>query len=287
MFKGVEAASKFAHTSIESTQVVEHLVAGVFGEALRLFQSLHTLWEVMVGSVGVAHAEFLSGVHHACGRCILCVMMCHRFACVVGLAGVSCSLNSVAWAQDALSGVSPATLTVAHAVFSDTDSKDAAPALAFGKEGSKWWSAGATAGHDFADSTDVGGYAAFTYFIIDDVEVTGQAGVRYYSQPGDDAVGLAPQVLFRWHFVNTGAWTVFAEAGIGVMASSDNVPFDGTSFNFVPRLGVGVTRRLTDDDTRLIAGLTWAHVSNARIQGDGKNPSRDEPMVYVGVIWRF
>lgn len=204
--------------------------------------------------------------------------------CAVGLAFV---LPGVAVAQDISSGVSPAALTVAHAVLSEPVAKEATPLLDFGKEGSKWWSAGATLGYDFADSTDVGGYAAFTYFIIDNVEITGQLGVKYFSQPGDDAVGLVPQFLFRWHFVNTGAWTVFADAGIGVMASSDNVPFDGTSFNLTPRVGVGFTRRLTDDGTRLIAGLTWAHVSNARIQGDGKNPSRDEPMIYVGVVWRY
>ncbi len=202
----------------------------------------------------------------------------------VVLAGV---LPGLALGEEISTGVSPAALTVAHAVFSEVKAPDAAPVLEFGKEGSKWWSAGATLGHDFADATDVGGFAAFTYFLIDDVEVTGQLGVKYYSQPGDDAVGFNPHFLFRWHFVNTGGWTVFADAGIGVMGSSDNVPFDGTSFNLTPRVGVGFTRRLTDDGTRLIAGLTWAHVSNARIQGDDKNPSRDEPMVYVGVLWRY
>lgn len=210
-----------------------------------------------------------------------------RTSSAIGAALVTCLLAGAAAAQEVPSGVAPATLTVAHAVFAESDAKDAAALLDFGKEGSKWWSAGATAGHDFADSTDVGGYAAFTYFIIDNVEVTGQLGVKYYSQPGDDAVGVVPQFLFRWHFINTGAWTVFADAGIGVMGSTDSVPFDGTSFNFTPRVGVGFTRRLTDDGTRLIAGLTWAHVSNARIQGDGDNPSRDEPMIYVGIVWRY
>jgi hypothetical protein len=69
--------------------------------------------------------------------------------------------------------------------------------------------------------------------------------------------------------------------------STDDVPNDGTSFNFTPRLGVGFTRQLTDSGIRLEGGLRWAHISNARITGDADNPARDSAMLYVGLIFPF
>lgn len=211
-----------------------------------------------------------------------------RATIVVAAAGAGVFLSAAASAQDA-PAVKPESLTVQSALATERDARpsEISPRQEFGAAGSQWWTVGGSVGNDFADSTDVGAFAAFTYFLIDDVEITGQLGVRYYTQPGDDALAVTPQVIFRWHFVNTGAWTVFAEAGIGLMGSTDNVPFDGTSFNFTPRVGFGFTRRLTDDGVRLIAGLVWSHVSNARIQGDSKNPGLDEPMLYLGIVWPF
>lgn len=212
-------------------------------------------------------------------------MMRQFSASVLPLLVAACA--AAASAQELSSGVAPSTLTVAHAVLAEADATEAPVRMEYGKEGSKWWSAGASGGHDFKGSSDYGAFAAFSYFLIDDLEIAGQLAVKNYVQPGDDAVGINPIFLFRWHFVNTGAWTIFADAGIGVMFSTDNVPARGTSFNLTPRVGMGFTRRLTDDGTRLMGGLTWAHASNARIEGDHRNPARDEPMVYLGVIWSF
>ncbi|MFN9991847.1 MAG: acyloxyacyl hydrolase, partial [Phycisphaerales bacterium] len=91
----------------------------------------------------------------------------------------------------------------------------------------------------------------------------------------------------RWHFLNKERMTVYADLGIGVLFTTDDVPSDGTSFNFTPRAGAGITHRLGDSANRFELGVRWAHISNARTSGDGDNPSRDSIMLYGGVIFPF
>ncbi|MFA6045786.1 MAG: acyloxyacyl hydrolase, partial [Phycisphaerales bacterium] len=93
---------------------------------------------------------------------------------------------------------------------------------------------------------------------------------------------------FRWHFVHEEDFTVYADIGIGILGATDNVPSNGTSFDFTPRAGVGFTYALNDaGDLRLVGGLRWAHVSNARIHGDDDNPGVDTIMMYSGVQFPF
>mgnify|MGYP001951235339 CR=1 FL=1 len=51
--------------------------------------------------------------------------------------------------------------------------------------------------------------------------------------------------------------------------------------------GIGMTHQISDDGTRLVGGLRWHHISNARIHGDDSNPSRDAPHVYLQVAIPF
>lgn len=157
----------------------------------------------------------------------------------------------------------------------------------FGAAGSRWWTLGADLSYAFNGSTDTGVHGSYSYFIARDVEFAAELGAWYFNQPGDNAAGLSASMVFRWHFINTGAWTVYADAGIGVLGATDEVPDGGTSFDLMPRAGAGFTRRLSDDGVRLQVGVRWHHVSNARIFGDGNNPARDQPLVYVGVIFPF
>lgn len=168
----------------------------------------------------------------------------------------------------------------------ESDSLDGA-APAFGSEGSRWWILGGGIAQNFSDATDFNAFGAYSYFLIDDVEFSAELGAWYYAQTGDDALGLNPNMVFRWHFYNEGDMTVYADAGIGLVFTTDDVPPEGTSVNFTPRLGMGITHALDDAGTRLMVGVRWAHVSNARIEGDGENPSRDSALAYVGVIFPF
>ncbi|HLO40994.1 MAG TPA: acyloxyacyl hydrolase [Phycisphaerales bacterium] len=171
------------------------------------------------------------------------------------------------------------------------DSKPSAPEaplkLAYGAEGSQWLWAGYGVADNFEDSVDQYVYLAWSTFLAQDVELGLEAGLWHFNQPGDNEGGLSGSILFRWHFIHRETWTAYAMGGIGALGATGEVPDGGTSFDLLPRLGLGVTKQLTDDGLRLDVGVRWHHISNARINGDDDNPSRDSAMLYVGLIFPF
>jgi lipid A 3-O-deacylase len=197
---------------------------------------------------------------------------------------------AAALAQSDTTLTSPGALSLHAQPPAESTPADPAPANAapaFGSEGSTWWSIGTGAATDLSDSTSFNLHASIGHFIAPDVEVLGELGAWYYAQPGDDAVGINPNFVLRWHFYNKDAWTLYADAGIGLLLASSDVPEGGTSFDFTPRAGLGLTRALDDRGTRLQLGVRWAHVSNARITGNDDNVGLDSVMLYVGVIFPF
>ncbi len=210
-----------------------------------------------------------------------------------GFAAGLCVLAGSALAQDAArldyASLTPeATFdTLAKPTASAAMLQGEAAAPKYGEEGSRWWTIGAGVANDFSDGTDLNLFGAYSYFLADEIEFSAELGLWYYAQTGDDTGGINPNMILRWHFYNDQDWTVYTDIGIGLVFTADDVPPDGTSINFTPRAGLGVTRALDDSGTRLMVGVRWAHISNARIEGDGENPSRDSVMGYVGVIWPF
>lgn len=160
----------------------------------------------------------------------------------------------------------------------------------FGEPGSQYFGVLGAGGLSFEsddDSTDANLALTYHRFLIQDIEFIGELGGWYFNQSGNNAAGVNPAFTIRWHFLNRDRWTVYADAGMGLLFTTDNVPEGGTSFNFMPRVGAGGTVRLTDDGARLFLGARWHHVSNARIQGDDGNPDRDGVALYAGVMFPF
>jgi hypothetical protein len=154
----------------------------------------------------------------------------------------------------------------------------------FGTPQSAWVTVGGGAAYDLKDAADYNLRVAYSVFLVEDVEFSAELNGWYFSQPGDDEAGINPAITFRWHFVNTGKWTVFADVGIGILAATGDVPAGGTSFDFTPRAGVGFTREISEDTgARLQVELSWHHISTGRINGDARNPSRDAPMLFAGI----
>lgn len=220
----------------------------------------------------------------------------HRFlALTVVSATVAPSLATELSIRPASVGdAPPAAIADAQAASPATATTlDQRPArVEFGDQGSRRWTILGGWGHGLSDEErskgdDFNLAGAVSWFIVKDVSIDAELGAWYHNQPGDDAASLNPSMVFRWHFVNTGDWTVYADIGIGFLVATDDVPSTGTSFDFTPRAGVGVTRRLDESDTRLVVGLRLAHFSNARILGDDDNPSRDDLMAYAGLSFPF
>lgn len=161
---------------------------------------------------------------------------------------------------------------------------------AFGEEGYRSFGVTVGVAHDLEDddrSTDIQAALSLQYFFVDDIEIIGELSALGFFQEGDDAAGVNAGFVLRWHFVNRDRWSLFGDAGIGLLFTTDDVPDGGTSFNFTPRAGLGATYRLTDGGVRLVAGARWHHVSNAAIDGEDRNPDRDGIMGYVGLTFPF
>mgnify|MGYP002395564639 CR=1 FL=1 len=156
----------------------------------------------------------------------------------------------------------------------------------YGQEGFRSYVVGFSSAYQ-GEAFDQGFTFSYNQFIVDDIEWLLEAGLwSFYEQGGDSAFGLSASLGFRWHFVTKESWSLFADLGIGMLGTTDTVPPDGTSFNFMPRVGVGFTRQL-DENVRLIGGLRWHHISNARTRGDDRNPSRDAALIYLGLVIPF
>ncbi len=204
---------------------------------------------------------------------------------IVVLSGIA-AVTTAARAQSA-ADTTDSMLDIDASLELDHHSHHSAP---FGRAGSRYW--GLLSGAGFAlenddDSTDLNLAVTYHYFLARDVEVIGELGGWYFSQAGDNAGGINPGFTFRWHFVNRGAWTIYADAGAGLLFATDNVPDGGSSFNFMPRAGVGASLRVNEEGSRAYLGTRWHHISNARINGDSQNPDRDGVMIYAGLMFPF
>lgn len=140
---------------------------------------------------------------------------------------------------------------------------------------------------NFSGEFDTGLTLQYTNFLVDDFEVGVEATLWGFFQD-DSTGGVSTSLVLRYHFFQAQRWSAFAEAGMGVLVSGDDVPDEGTSFNLMPRFGGGITWRIFEDSpTRLMAGLRWHHISNARIKGEDANPARDAPGLFVGLVYEF
>lgn len=162
------------------------------------------------------------------------------------------------------------------------------------KGGERQWyvTVGAGVATDGDPGTHYDGFVAFSTFIGKDLEVQIEGNGWYFDQDQGSTGGVGFAFDLRWHFLH-GAygggdghdWTVYADAGIGLIFSGDDVPPDGSSVNLAPRAGMGFTARLGESSTRLVGGIRWHHMSNARFNGDSNNPDFNAPMFYLGVQW--
>ena len=103
-------------------------------------------------------------------------------------------------------------------------------------------------------------------------------------ESGGDSWGGGGGALVRWHLVREATWTVFAEAGCGVVVSSEAIPERGTTTNFTPRVNIGASFALSPTSDLLVrAG--WFHMSNA--QTGQENDGVDAASIGIGLSFAF
>jgi hypothetical protein len=206
----------------------------------------------MVGRCGIGGVGFKAGMMLAC----------------------ACSATCIAQEVEKAPASSEAKLRLTQAAYTQADTS--------------WWTFGAGTSSDFDELSDINATAAYSYFVDDGIEVSAELALREFDQPGDDVWGVNPAIIFRWHFYRSedNDLTAFADVGIGAMISDDDVPQNGTSLNFTPRAGLGITKAISDQ-WRFQIGARWSHVSNGRIFGSDDNPASDGIMLFVGFTTTF
>lgn len=156
----------------------------------------------------------------------------------------------------------------------------------FGKVGSWRWMINAGGGPGLTDDNFGGAGVGASYFMDDDLSLDFELNLMYFDQEDENAIGMNSSMLLRWHFYNNAnrTWSLYADAGAGILVSTVSVPRDGASFNFTPQLGVGTSFDL-GVDTRMFLGIRWFHVSNANVFES--NPGNNFVMVYAALSFPF
>jgi hypothetical protein len=166
----------------------------------------------------------------------------------------------------------------------------------YGSAGSHWLTFGGAAAYDFNEEYDFNLHFAWSMFLADRIEFGVEATAWYFNQVGEDTGGISGMFVFRYHWWSGPNddfdWSSFFDFGTGVLVGFDTVPDGGTGLNFIQRIGLGFSKDLDAADgpahgTRLVFGVRWHHISNGRFAGDGRNPSRDSILGFVGVQWDF
>lgn len=153
----------------------------------------------------------------------------------------------------------------------------------FGQAGSWRWAIYGGAAADVSnDAEHYNLHFSAEHFLAEYFSINLELGGLLFDQDQDTG-GANFNLLFRWHFLQGDDWTIYGDAGAGLLLAGEEVPETGTNFNFTPQAGIGGTLSIGGDGARLMGGLRWHHISNARIKGEDHNPGRDSVMLYVGV----
>lgn len=165
---------------------------------------------------------------------------------------------------------------------------DADEHILFGRPGARRLFINGGFGIDDDSDTLYQAGASIDWFVADWISLDLGLNALYIDQTGDNAFGVNLMLLLRWHFwrndkVNP-TITAYGEGGAGILLTTEDVPFDGTSFNFTPQVGAGMAFDLGDDHW-LMTGVRWYHISNAATSSN--NPARDSLYLYAGISLPF
>ena len=169
--------------------------------------------------------------------------------------------------------------------------EEIAPAMVargpFGQPGAWRWNVQGGLGADFDDSENrfgLGGIS-FSYFTREDFSVELEFNGLYFDQDtAENATGFNFSLLLRWHFMVRENWSLYVDGGAGVMETTDPVPPGGSTYNFTPQSGFGLSFDV-GEETRMLTGVRWHHVSNGRTFDT--NPAQDAIFVYAALSFPF
>jgi hypothetical protein len=124
------------------------------------------------------------------------------------------------------------------------------------------------------------------YFILDNLSVGGEINASGLSQDGDNSYGVGLSGVVRHNVLRGDHATLFVDLSFGPMQASSRIPRGGTHFNFITRAGPGLIVPIDDHSHLMLAARYW-HLSNAQLEGAGRNPSLNGAELSIGWIWTW
>lgn len=156
--------------------------------------------------------------------------------------------------------------------------------VAFGARDSWRWQVLVSWMNDMDAANQIEAEWSASWFFMENVSLDFGLSGDAIMQPGTDAGGGGASLMLRWHFLARESWSLYADAGCGMLFTNEPVPSDGGRVNFTPRVGVGATVDI-GGGARFMGGVRWYHISNANT-GES-NPGRDSIQLYGGVSLPF
>jgi hypothetical protein len=155
---------------------------------------------------------------------------------------------------------------------------------AFGARDSWRWQVLVSWMNDMDAANQIEAEWSASWFFMDNVSLDFGLSGDAILQPGTDAGGGGASLMLRWHFLARETWSLYADAGCGMLFTNEPVPSDGGRVNFTPRVGMGASVEI-GGGARFMGGVRWYHISNANT-GES-NPGRDSIQLYGGVSLPF
>lgn len=124
------------------------------------------------------------------------------------------------------------------------------------------------------------------YFLWDGVSLSAEVSGYGISQPGDETLAGAIGVVLRHHLIERDHSSFFIDVAFAPIEALHRVPSGGTRFNYVTQCGIGLVHGLKNN-SNLLLGVRYIHVSNAGLEGGDRNPSINGVSMYVGLMFRL
>lgn len=143
---------------------------------------------------------------------------------------------------------------------------------------------------DYAHSFDLSrariesGAIGIGYYLFDNISISAEAAGFAIQQSGPDSALSEFDLRIRQHILNAGKFSLFFEFSAGVSYADARTPGAGTYYNYVLQPGAGVSWQLKDR-LFLVGGARYWHLSNARLDGPGRNPSINAIEGYAGLMF--
>lgn len=125
-----------------------------------------------------------------------------------------------------------------------------------------------------------------TYGLKDGLVARAGQRFTYVSQRAEDAVLLGLTFGLRGRVWQRGRMAAFLQGDVGISYSAIAAPPRGTRFNYLAIGGGGLMVRVRPR-IHLVTTLQLIHVSNAGIEGPGRNPDIEALGPSVGMLIKF